>query len=243
VEQVRGKGRVRDLHVAVLVLALELLDRREDARILVAELEEALETARRVLWTLAVEAVRQRHDETGALDPLLLASSNELINDALRVVGEVTELGLPHDEAIGVGQRVAVFETEGAILAERRVRNDELALVLADVLQRRVGLLGLLVVEHGVTLRESTALDILTGNADMAALNNHRTEGKGLGGGPVDVFALENRLCAVGQDTLQVGMGVEALRSGANDLTNVEESLAIDTGRVVGQDLGGKLLG
>jgi hypothetical protein len=35
-----------------------------------------------------------------------------LINDTLSVVRKVTELGFPHYEGVGGGQRVTVFESE-----------------------------------------------------------------------------------------------------------------------------------
>ncbi len=59
VEKVGRGAHVGDLDVAVLVLALELVGRGEHARILVAELQEALQTAGRVLGALAVVAVGQ----------------------------------------------------------------------------------------------------------------------------------------------------------------------------------------
>ena len=59
VEQVGRSGHVGDLHVAVLVLAVELVCRREDAGLLVAKLQPALHTTGRVLRTLAIVTVRQ----------------------------------------------------------------------------------------------------------------------------------------------------------------------------------------
>jgi len=203
VEQVGRFGHVDDLHVAVLVLAGELLLRGEEAGIFVTELEVTLDTSGRVLGTLSVVPVRQGHDETGALHPLDLTRGDELVNDALGVVGKVTELGLPHHEGIGRRQGVAVLEAEGAELAQRRVGDDKLALVLADVLKGSIGVLGLLVVEDGVTLREGTSLDILTGNADVVAFGNQRAKGKSLGGGEVNgLAAIEDGLGAVLEDTL-----------------------------------------
>ncbi len=105
-----------------------------------------------MLGALPIVAVGQRHDQTSALHPFCLARSDELVDDALGVVGKVAELGLPHDEPVGVGQRVAVLEAERTELAERRVGDDKLALVLADVLERCVRVLGLLVVEDGMAL-------------------------------------------------------------------------------------------
>jgi hypothetical protein len=112
VEDVGRLSHVDNLHVAVLVLAVQLVSRREHAGLLVAKLQPALHTTGRVLRTLAVVTVGQRDNQTGTLQPLGFTSSNELINNALSVVGEVTELSLPHDESLGGGQRVTVLETE-----------------------------------------------------------------------------------------------------------------------------------
>jgi hypothetical protein len=70
-------------------------------------------------------------------------------------------------------------------------------LVLAQVLKRGVGILSLLVVEDSVALRESTTLNILTGNTDVVTLSNESTESQSLSGGEVDVLTLNNRLGSV----------------------------------------------
>ena len=115
VEVVGGSGAVGDLHVAVLVLTVEGLGAGEDTRVLVTELQEALHTSRGVLRTLTIVTVGHGHDKTGTLEPLDLTGSDELVNDTLGVVGEITELGLPHDEGIGRGQRVTILESETKI--------------------------------------------------------------------------------------------------------------------------------
>ena len=112
VEQVSRGSHAGNLHVAVLVLALQLIALREYARLLVAELQPPLHTAGRVLGALPIVPVRQRHHQTGTLEPLGLARGDELIDDALRVVGKVTELGLPHDQRVGRSQRITVLEAE-----------------------------------------------------------------------------------------------------------------------------------
>ena len=112
VEQVRRRSRVSNLDIAVLMLAVQLVSRWENTGILIAKLEITLQSARGVLGTLAIVTVRQRHHETRALEPLRLARGDELVNDTLSVVGEVTELGLPHHESVGRGERVAVLEAK-----------------------------------------------------------------------------------------------------------------------------------
>lgn len=111
-EQVRRRSWVSNLDIAVLMLAVQLVGRWEDTGILIAKLEVTLQSAGGVLRTLAIVTVRQRHHETRALEPFRLARGDELVNDTLSVVGEVTELGLPHHESVGRGKRVAVLEAK-----------------------------------------------------------------------------------------------------------------------------------
>jgi hypothetical protein len=112
VEDVGRLSHVDNLHVAVLVLAVQLVSTGEHARLLVAKLQPALHTTGRVLRTLAIVTVGQRDNQAGTLQPLGFTSSDELINNTLSVVGKVTELSLPHDESLGGGQRVAVLKAK-----------------------------------------------------------------------------------------------------------------------------------
>lgn len=115
VEQIARGGHIGNLHVAVLVLAVELVGGGVDTRLLVAELQPTLHSARRVLRTLAIITMGQRQNKTGTLKPLGLSGSDELIDDTLSVVGEVTELSLPHDECVGRGQRVTVLKSKTVV--------------------------------------------------------------------------------------------------------------------------------
>jgi hypothetical protein len=112
VEDVGGLSHADNLHVAVLMLAVQLVSSGEYARLLVAKLQPTLHTTGRMLRTLAIVTVGQRDNQTRTLQPLGFTSSDELVNDALRVVGKVTELSLPHDESFGGGQWVTVLEAE-----------------------------------------------------------------------------------------------------------------------------------
>lgn len=86
VEIVGRSSRVNDLHVAVLVLPLQLFRRGVNPGLIVAELEESLDTTRRVLGTLTVVTVRQGENQTSSLEPFSLTRSNELVNDTLGIV-------------------------------------------------------------------------------------------------------------------------------------------------------------
>jgi hypothetical protein len=57
---------------------------------------------------------------------------------ALRRIGKVSELRLPHDERGGVLERVAELEAEDGKLGEGGVARHEVGLRRVDVLERRV---------------------------------------------------------------------------------------------------------
>src|SRR5580765_3684323 len=85
------------------------------------ELNEALDASAGVFRALAFVAVGQQHDDTGEQIPLGFASTDELVNDGLRDVDEVAELGFPEDERFGIVAAVSVFEAENPGFGERGV--------------------------------------------------------------------------------------------------------------------------
>ena len=112
---------------------VEVLGRRRgdgDLDVLLgAEREEALQAGAGVLGPLALVAVRQEHHQAAAPAPLRLGRGDELVDDHLGAVGEVAELGLPHDQHVGLVERVAVVEAEHGRLGEQAVVDAELGLV------------------------------------------------------------------------------------------------------------------
>ena len=149
VEEVRRRREVDDLHV-----------------VFGAELQIAFESGRGVLRTLAFVAVRQQTDEARHTQPLALARRDELVEHDLRAVGEVAELRLPQGKRVGLGERIAVFETEHRLFRQHRVDHLIPRLPVADVVQRDVARLGLLIDQHRMALRERAALAVLTREAD-----------------------------------------------------------------------------
>ena len=161
---------------------------------------------------LALIAMRQQADEARQAQPLPLARRDELIEDDLRAVGEIAELGFPEGERIRLGERIAVFEAEHRHFGEHRVDDLEAFLALGDMVQRDVALFALLVEEDAVALREGAAFDVLAGQADEVAVGQKRPEGKRLGGRPVDAAAALDRLGAGIEETLDGAVDAEALR-------------------------------
>ena len=194
VEVLRRGGRVGEPHVA-----------------LGGERDEALDAGARVLRARALVAVRQQQGEAGLLAPLRLARGDEAVDDHLGRVGEVAELRLPQDEALGRRGRVAVLEAQARRLRQRAVVELERSQRAGQVLDRRVLEARLLVVEDQVAVGERAALGVLAGEPDVRALGQQRGEGEALGVAELDpalvehVEALEQRLAQLAVDREAVG--------------------------------------
>lgn len=225
------------------MLPLHLLRRREVVRVVITKLQEPLDPSTRVLRTLSIVPVRQTHYQTRPLQPFPLSTSNELIDDALRIVRKVTELRLPHGQAVWRNEGVPELEAEGTEFGEGGVADDEAGLGGVDVVEGHVLLLVLLVVDDGVTLGESSSLDILSGDTDVDLLRGERTEGESLGRGPVNVGALLDGLTTASQDTPEVLVRGEALGSSRDSFSDALQQLFFGTSRTSGECLLSKLLG
>src|SRR5438105_15213408 len=107
--------------------------------------------------------MRQKQHEARWLLPLVNAGRDERVCDDLRAVCEVAELRLPRDERVARDDRVAVLESDHALLRQRTVEDlDERAPILRSHLaQRCPRLSGLRVVQHCVALTTRAAPGIL----------------------------------------------------------------------------------
>lgn len=83
--------------------------------------------------------MRQQHDQTTHAAPLLLAGGDELVDNDLRTVGEVTELRFPDGQGAWFSGGVAVFEGQYRFFRQYGVPDFELTLTVVDVLQWGIG--------------------------------------------------------------------------------------------------------
>src|SRR6218665_2413938 len=227
VEGLRGRGGVDDLEV-----------------VLGAQAQEALQTGAGVLGALALVAVGQEQGEAAEPPPLALTGGDELVDDDLRAVGEVTELGLPEGEAVRHVQAVAVLEAEHAHLRQRAVVDVEAGLALGELVERRVLLARLHVVEHGVAVAERAALAVLAAQADRVALGDERGVGERLALAPLDLLRLEHGLALLEHRALHDGVHVEALGRVGQLLQGVAQLLLVHPGLHLGDGrLGAALVG
>lgn len=98
VEVVGGRGCIDDGPVGALDEVLAISD--DYIRIGIAHLEESLQSGAGVLGTLAVIAVGEQKRETGLTEPLLFSRREELIDDDLCTVHEVSKLAFPANERV-----------------------------------------------------------------------------------------------------------------------------------------------
>src|SRR5450631_3576648 len=106
-----------------------------------------------MLRSLPLIAVWQHADEAGHAQPFAFARRDELVEQYLRAVGEITELGLPDRQRVRLRQRIAVLEAEHGLFRQQRVDDFVMALV-AEMIERRIAALVFLIDQHRMPLRE-----------------------------------------------------------------------------------------
>lgn len=99
--------------------------------VIVAKLQESLDSTRAMFGSLTVHSVGQVHDNSRRLAPLGLGTSDEVVDHDLGAICEVAELGLPNYQGIRVGDGESVFKTEDSVFTQMGVANGD---VLANLL-------------------------------------------------------------------------------------------------------------
>src|SRR3546814_17294691 len=72
-----------------------------------------------MLGALPFITVREQQHEAVGAQPLGLARGDELVDHDLRAVGEIAELRFPQDQRFRIGHRIAIFQADHALFAER----------------------------------------------------------------------------------------------------------------------------
>src|SRR5262245_43697777 len=155
------------------------------------ELEKPLQACARMLSSHPFESVGQKQNNRTQPVPFVLSAGDELINDHLSSVDEVTELGLPENQAVRTIETVTVLKTQNSYLRERAVINLYRRLFGSHVLKGNVQMSILIVVKYGMSLAEGSTDAILAGETNTVTLASKAGEGQRLGGRPVErPFAL-----------------------------------------------------
>ena len=163
VEIIGRGGRHADLHI-----------------VLGAKLQITLQAGGGMFRPLAFIAMRQQQGQARHAQPFHFAAGDELVHHDLRAIGEVAELGFPQHQRLGLGGGIAIFKAQHRFFRQQGVDHLEAALVFADMLQREIAFLGLLVDQGGMALAEGAARRILARQADIEAFVQQGAEGQRL---------------------------------------------------------------
>jgi hypothetical protein len=131
--------------------------------------------------------------------------------------------------ASGAAIRVAVLETDRRVLGERRVVHLERGGRVGEVLDRRVALGRVRIVEDEVTVRERAALSVLSREPDRDALDEQAGVGERLGLPPVDP-AVDDGVAAPLELARQLRVDREVLGDG--------EKLGVQLAQAISRDRG-----
>ena len=102
--------------------------------------------------------------------------------------------------------------------------------MLADVLQRQEGVVGILVVQHRVPMEEGAAPAVLAAEADREAVLDERRTGERLGAAPVERLLAGEHLLAVGDDLSDARMERKARRNAGDALAQGAQTPQLDPG-------------
>lgn len=128
----------------------------------------------------------QRQDNSNLSNPFGLTSGDDLIDDALGCVVEISKLRFPDDQGVGVGHGESSFESEDTVFGQRAVADGVRGLVGVQVVQWSVScLVDGLMVEHVMSVGEGTTLDVLARKTDVDSFFQERTKGESFTNSPV----------------------------------------------------------
>ena len=156
--------------------------------LLSAKLQITLQTRGGVLRTLPFITVRQQHHQATHPAPFLFARGDELVDNHLRAVGEVTELRFPDGQGARFRCGIAIFEGQYRFFRQHGVPDAEAALPVVDMLQRSPGRPVGLVVDHRVAMEEGAATGVFTGQANRDPFVNQRSVSQRFCAAPVERF-------------------------------------------------------
>src|SRR5215218_7880703 len=105
-----------------------------------------------------------------------------------------------------------------------------MALVVAEMVERRIAALVFLVDQHRMALRKRAALGVLSRQPDVAAFLQQRAERQRLAGRPVDADAIVDRFGAVFQKALDGAVNPKTVRYLGDLAPDILEDVDVDAG-------------
>ena len=169
VEILRGRGAVTNLNI-----------------VLGAELKKAFNARARVFRSLAFKAVRQQQNQTAGLVPLRFGGDNELVNNDLRAVHEITKLRFPHGQRCGRGHAVAKFKAHDPEFAQRTVDGFKLGLLRIQMFQRKITFAAFVIQKLQMSLGEGAARHVFAAQANRSAFQHQTSKRQSFSKAPVN---------------------------------------------------------
>src|SRR6266702_2532990 len=145
------------------------------------KLQETLDARAGMLGSLAFETMRKQKPYARRQVPFVLARANELVDDHLRAVGEISELRFPQHQRLGKIAAEAVFEAETSRFGKRGIVNLAPGLLGRNVLEREILFFRFRVHQRRVALVERAAHRVLPAEPHRSAFQEERAERQRLG--------------------------------------------------------------
>ena len=176
------------------------------------QLQESFKPRRRMFRTLALIPVRKQQCQPAQAAPFCESAADELINNDLCAVGEITKLGFPDHQSVRIRRCIAVFKTKYSLFRQQGVEN--LAIFrITDGLQRAIHIPAVLVMQQRMTMRKCTAADVLAGQPDWETVINQGCIGHGLGEAPVNLKFPGSHIGAIRQNLFHPVVQKKVLRN------------------------------
>lgn len=193
-EVIRSSWWVHNLHVGlpknIFIIIINTIMRNE--LILIAKKEISLSSARRMLRSLTIISMRKKHDQTILDIPFGFSRADELINDYLSTVCEISELSLPKSQSIWMGLCVTKFVSEHSKLREMRIRCNEFSSSFLfkflgnNLIDRIIISIFILIENMGMSMTESSSFNILAWDSHVITVLDKGSESQSFSSTPIN---------------------------------------------------------
>ncbi len=181
---------------------------------------------------LSFVTVRQQQDDPARPLPFRFSRNDELVDDGLRAIREISELRFPQTKHGRIIERISVIETEDGGFREQAVIDANARLLFAQMHQRHIRRTGFCVVKDSVPRAKSSARAVLTVQSNRRSFQKKRTESEQFGVMPfVGPAIFKNFPPMLEDDPFNFRLNVEIVRHARERIDNRLQLLLIDRGR------------
>ena len=176
------------------------------------QLQKPLDACAGMLRPLPFVSVRKQQHDARQQIPLVFARRDELVDDDLRPVREITELSFPQHERFGIIAAESVFESHHARFGKRRIVNFAERRFLDQRRERYNLLLRFHIDQRRMALIERAAPAVLPRQPHRHAFVQQRAKSQRLGHSEIDGPLAVRHFPALLQQLFHLGMNVKSLR-------------------------------